>query len=435
MSTQLSRRDLLRYTAVGASGMAVAGLLAACAPGGSTAGTSPATRSAKPANFDFVNWNTSEAATAPATQAAINAFGHKERVQITTTDYPYNSFLNELTLQVRGGQFAGASQLDVAWLATLAAQGKLKDLSSYAKGMGYTPSALKSGQVNGRQLGLPWTTGAIGIITNSEILQKAKVSSSWATIDEFTDALKAIKGLGNGMIPYAASTAAAQLQDFLVWMQTFGCPIVENGKCVIGDDGSVRAATWYKQLYDQKLIAANVDRTAARNLFAQQRTAMYDDAPVGVASVVTASPDKNIASQMVPVARPVQKKGDTPQELLWGHLVVVIEGGSGDDTAAEFAQWITSNPTQTEGYFGALGLPPTTTKALASPYVAGNKFVSEFTSKVTTNATASPLWPFPQNAQMINVLAAQVQAVLIGSSSPAAAMKAAGQGIQNLIQS
>jgi multiple sugar transport system substrate-binding protein len=292
--------------------------------------------------------------------------------------------------------------------------------------------SLKSGQSKGKQLGLPWTTGAIGIITNSAILEKAKVSSSWETIDEFTEALRAIKGVSSGMVPYAASTAVAQLQDILVWMQTYGCPIVENGKCVIGDEGSVNAVTWYKKLYDEKLIGANVDRTAARNLFAQQNTAMYDDAPVGQASVVTASPDKNIASQMVPVARPVLKKGDTPQELLWGHLVVVVEG-EGSATAAEFAQWLTSNTSQEEGYFSALGLPPTTKAALSSPYVTGNKFVSEFTSVVTKDATANPLWVYPQSAQMITAIAQQVQAVLIGSAKPAAAMKAAGAAVNGLM--
>jgi multiple sugar transport system substrate-binding protein len=430
MSSQYSRRDVLRLGGIGLGGATLAGVLAACstATSGGTAATAPAT--SKPTDFSFVSWGMSETATQPVLQASINAFAKQESVKIQTPSYPYNNFLQELTLQVRGGQFAGASQLDVAWLSTLAAQGKLRDLSSLAKGRGYTDAALKAGQSNGKQLGLPWTVAAIGLIANQDLLTKAKVSNSWETLDEFEDALQAIKGLG--VIPYAASTKPAQLQDILVWMQTFGSPIIKDGKCTIGDEGSVAAVTWYKKLYDAGLIAPDVDRTAARNLFAQGKTAMYDDAPVGVATVVAASPDKTIASKMVPIARPVQKKGDTPQELLWGHLMVVVDG-DGADTAGQFAQWLTSNTQQEVSYFNGLGLPPTTKPALASSYVTGNKFVNDFTAKITKDAAACPLWPYPAFAQMITQIANNVQAVLLGSAKPADAMKAAGAAVNQLI--
>ena len=73
--------------------------------------------------------------------------------KISTPSYPYNDYLNQLLLQVQGGQLTGAVQLDVAWLATLAATGKLLDLKSIAAGLDYAPAALALGQSGGVQYG------------------------------------------------------------------------------------------------------------------------------------------------------------------------------------------------------------------------------------------------------------------------------------------
>jgi multiple sugar transport system substrate-binding protein len=426
MTIELSRRDLLRYSAIGIGGAALFGL-AGCAPTGSP---KPPATGGTATDFAFGSWGLSEDATKPTLQAAVDSFAGSKKVDVSTVTYPYNDYLNQLTLQVRGGQFAGAAQLDVAWLSALAALGKLTDLSSFTSGRGYTNAALGAGQYDGTQYGLPWTIGAIGLVANQELFDKAGASIAPETIEEFEEGLRALKGIG--VIPYAASTKAAQLKDIFVWMQTFGSPIIEGGKTTVGDEASIKAVEWYKKLYDEGLIAPDVDRAGARTLFAQAATALYDDAPVGVAPVVAQSPDSGLADKMTSVARPVLKAGDASQNVLWGHLVVVVDG-EGSGTAAEFAQWLTSDEKQTVSYFEALGLPPTTDAALASDAVAANTFVSDFTERVTASATPSPLWVYPGYAQMETAVAEQVQAVLIGQSSASDAMKSAGSTIAGLI--
>jgi multiple sugar transport system substrate-binding protein len=180
------------------------------------------------------------------------------------------------------------------------------------------------------------------------------------------------------------------------------------------------------------LIAPDVDRAAARTLFAQGATALYDDAPVGKSAVVSQSPDSGLGDKMIPVARPTLAAGDTPQHVLWGHLIVVVDG-DGASTAADFAQWLTSDEKQSESYFTALGLPPTTDAALASSAVTSNTFVEAFTSSITSTAKASPLWKYPGYGQMETAIAEQVQAVLIGQSSAKDAMKTAGDAITKLL--
>jgi multiple sugar transport system substrate-binding protein len=430
MTTAYSRRRVLQL--FGAAGLGAAGL-AACAPAPKE--TEPLADDDPRANektFSFASWTLNEEAGKPVVQGLLDTITKKDGLTVNPISYPYNEYVNQLTLQVRGDKLVGAAQLDIAWLGALASLGKLRDLGDAAKDRGYTETALRSGQYEGTQLGLPWTTGAIGLVTNTELLSRAGIAEFPETVEDFEAALVELKGLGGGVVPYAASTKVAQLKDILVWMQTFGCTLLEGDKVTIGDDASVEAVTWYKKLYDQKLIAPDVDRFDARALFSQGRAAIYDDAIVGKGAVVKDSPDPELADKLAPVSRPVVKSGDDPQAQLWGHVIVVVEGAAAN-TATSFAQWMTSDAAATDEFFAKLALPPTTEKGLASPAVANDPFTKAFSEKITKTASQNPFWRFPEYAQMETEIAKQVQAVLTGLSSPKDAMYVAGQQVQGLV--
>jgi multiple sugar transport system substrate-binding protein len=420
------------------AGVVVAGpVLAACAP--STSAPSTNTGGDDPLkddgvkDFHLTSWSANEAVTKDVLQSAIDKFTAASGGKVTVASYPYNDYLNQVLLQVQGGQTTGVVQLDVAWLATLAATGKLVDLTSVASGVDYAPAALTLGQVKGTQYGLPWTTAGIGLIGNKEILSRAGVTTAPATIADFENALNAVKSLGDGIVPWAGMTKVDQLKDIIPWLWEFGSPIVDDsGKIVIGDDGSVEALTWYKKLYDQKLIAPDVNRVDARALMSQGKAAYYEDAIGGRAAVTTASADKQLGAKLVPIGRPVKAAGDKPRHLAWGHVLVVL-GGAGAASAANFAKTVTSDPAYTSPWFAKAGLPPSTTAGLADPAVTGDAFASEFAKQIGANATPSPFWIFPQFAQMEKVLAEEVQGALIGKKQPKEALTSAGERMNALI--
>lgn len=429
--TAYSRRRLLQL--MGAVGVGVAGLGVACAPAPKAEPVAADDPKANEKSFSFASWTLSEAAGKPVVRGLLDTVSKQDGLRIDGISYPYNDYLDQLTRLVRADALVGAAQLDVAWLGTLAPLGKLADLGSAAAGRGYTPTALASGQYDGKQLGLPWTTGAIGLVSNKDLMDRAGISTPPRSIEDFEAALVELKGLGEDVVPYAAPTKVAQLKDIVVWMRTFGCTLLDGDRVTIGDDASVDAVTWYKKLYDQKLIAPDVDRFAARALFSQGRAAIYDDAIVGKGAVVADSPDKGMADKLDPIARPVVSSGDTPQALLWGHVIVVVEGAAAN-TATSFAQWMTSDDEATTTFFEKLALPPTTERGLASDAVASDPYTTAFSERVTATASPSPFWRFPRYAQLESVVAEQVRAVLSGSASPKDAMRTAGAGVQALIR-
>jgi ABC-type glycerol-3-phosphate transport system substrate-binding protein len=427
-NSPIRRREALRVLGAGALAAAGTGALSGCVPEADPA----AGGDAEAATFGFTAWSLNEAAQKDAVKSIVDAYAAANKVTIKTASYPYNDYLSQLTLKLRGGQVTGAVQVDVAWVGALAGTGRLIDLGRYVRG-GYTEVALRSGQHDGTQYGLPWTTGSIGLIANTDILEKAGVTTMPRTIEEFEEALTAVKGRGGGVVPYAAATKVAQLKDILPWMQTFGSPLLRGNAVAIGDDASVRALAWYKKLYDAKLIAPDVDRFDARALFAQGRAAFYDDAIVAKGVIAKQAKDKDLAAAMEPLPRPVLNPGDPPQALVWGHVIAVV-AGTGSASAARFAAHTTSDTATAVGFFEKVALPPTTTAGLNDPKVKGDAFTTAWTEKITKTATPSPFWRYAGSARIDSAIAEQVQAALVGKSSPKDAMSKAAATIGPLLK-
>lgn len=414
--------------------IACGGQAAAPPPAAATKAPVPPTAAA-PAEFTFTGWAINEGASKDVVTGYMKAYGASKNAVIKEQPFPFGEELNQLVLQASGGSAQGAAQLDIAWLATMAATGKLKDLSSYTKDRGYTQAGLLSGQVKGVQYGLPWTTGSIGLAANKQILDAAGVTSMPKTVAEFEAALLKIKKSNPDVIPYAGMTAAAQLKDILFWIWTFGGTVIDDkGNVTLGDAGSVAALEWYKSLLDRGLMNKEMDRFTARQLFSQGKVAFYDDAIVMKGIVTKDSPVKNLGDLIVPVARPVLKEGDKPQALLWGHIVVVFEGKNAD-AAAQWAQFLTSDLATTTNYFEKLALPPTTDAALKADLVKKDTFTSDWSSKITATANANPFGLYAASARMESILTERVNAYLVGSVPTAkAALDKAAADITPLLK-
>lgn len=383
--------------------------------------------------FTFTGWSLQEGATRDVIMSAVDAYSADTSAEIDTVAFPYNEYLNQVLLQARGGNISGVVQLDIAWLAPMAKMGVLKDLSSYTEGVGYTEAALSSGQVDGVQYGLPWTTASIGMVANMTLLEEAGVTEIPTTIEEFEAALEALKAYDPDVIPYAGMTDTAQLKDIIPWIWAFGGTVIDDeGNVVLNDEGTIAAVEWYADLLDHGLIAADMDRFDARQLFAQGRVGFYEDAIVARALAESNAPDSDLSENVVPVPRPVVNEGDAPQALLWGHILVVIDDDNGD-AAAEFAQYLTSDQDVVLNYFEQLGLPPTTETALASDVVQSDEYVAQWSNEITATARTNPFWPYAEAAAMEQTLNEKVQAVLTGDMSAADAMNEAHDEISDLI--
>lgn len=391
------------------------------------------TTAQEPDEFTFTGWSLNEGLSRDVILGFATTYAEENGVTINPVAFPFNEYLNQVILQANGGQLSGLMQLDVAWMAPMAALGVLKDLGADVPEGVYTDAALASCQVDGVQYGLPWTTASIGMVANQELLTAAGVTELPTTIEEFEAALIALEAYNPDVIPYAGITDVAQLKDIIPWLYTFGGQVfADDGSVALGDEGSVAAVEWYASLLERNLIAADVDRFDARQLFAQGMVGFYDDAIVA-RSLAAGNKPADLELTVVPLPRPVLNEGDAPQSMLWGHCVGVVD----DDKAAAataFALYLTGTPEVGITYFEQMSLPPTTIEALASDVVANDAYVSTWSNEVTAFATANPFWGFPESARMETLLGEAVQSVMVGDASATDALADAAEEITDLTQ-
>lgn len=418
---QLNRRDFLRMIGAGAVVVGVGGLTAC---GGESSSDGEAGQPSLTA------WSLQLEGEEEVVKAIIADYEEQNDVKIATTSFPYEQYLRQLLIQMRGDNVSGVVQLNFDWLSTMAAQGTLVDLGSIAREEGYVESALEGGKFDGAQYGLPWTAASIGMIANSDLLEQAGVSEMPTTIEDLEAALEALKGI-EGVTPYAAMTAIDQLKDIIPWIWTFGGDIISDGNVTLGDEGSVSAVQWYKDLLDKGYIAPEMDRFSARALFSQGKIGFYDDAPLAKTTLLAQSSDPNLESKITPMPRPVKGSGD-PQALLWGRVVVVVEGEDSDASTA-FARYLTSNKEAVLQYFEKTTLPPTTKEALQATVIQDDEFIRTFAEQITPYALPSPFWAYPEYSRMDTILGEQVQAALAGKATAQEAMDTAAQKISELI--
>lgn len=431
--TELTRRHFLQVLGVSAGAVGATLSVGGCAPAGTSDAPTGAGASAgkEVKSFAFTNYIGSEEANKKFIEGLVSEYGKAHDIDIESVTYPFGSYNAPLLLQGRGGKANGPAQVSIADVATFAAAGFLEDLTSVAAKHDYTDAGLKGCSFDGKVYALPWTIDAIGMVANSELLEKAGVSMP-KTISEFEAALAALKAIP-GVVPYAAGTKEPALKDVIPWMWTYGATLITDGKVTIGDNASVEALKWYKSLVDRKFIALDVDRPGARVLFGRGTAGFYDDS-VQAQAFAKALPGTGaaVAAKTVALSRPVLKSGDTPQALLHGFGIMVFKGDA-STSATKFAEYATTDGGALEELLSNAGLPPATKGGLASPTVADDKYQSQWADLITKTASSDPFWAAAKFAAIEKELTDAVGAVLTGQADAKSALTSAGAAMQKLV--
>ncbi|GHV92345.1 ABC transporter substrate-binding protein [Spirochaetia bacterium] len=343
--------------------------------------------------------------------------------KITWLGWPWEQTATQLIIRNQGNEKLDIAQDDIGIFATMAASGLLADWNdlvgaAYLK-ENFEEASLAVGNVNGKQLGLPWVIAGGGMIYNPEILARAGFNEPPKTIAEFERCLEAVSKLPGDIIPYGVSTKdSTAANDFMPWIWTFGGHIYDaNGNVTVNNAQGVAALTWYKGLMDKKYIRTNMSRFDSRQLFAQGRVAFYDDAVLakGIA-LGNGVPADKLPQLVRPMLRPVLKAGDKPQSMMWGHMLVVFNNSNAKDSAVSFAKHLVGKEVAMR-YFNQNGMPPVLKSVLSSPEVQNDPWVGNWV-KITATGTLGEFDRSPQKAQLTTILAEELQACLTGDKTP-----------------
>ena len=381
-------------------------------------------------NLVWAGWTGEEEANKATIKGIIDTYNTSaDNAEVSWVGWPWANTLQQLIIRTQGIQDLDVAQVDMAWLATLAKMDVLVDLNEV---LGETwmkenipEASLSSGNIDGKQLAVPWTQASIGMVYNPTILKNAGIDKVPETVDEFEAALKKIKEYDKDIIPYAAATkeAGSIAKDVNAWFWTFGGQYIDDsGKVVIDSAANEKALTWYKGLKDNGYIAMDLTRFDARQLFAQNKVAFYDDAILarGIAKGNGVSEDK-LDETIKPMARPVLSKGDKPQSTLWGHQLVIFKSTKDKDKAGEFIKYLISEDTSLK-YFEASGSVPVMNSAISSDKVKNDKWSSEWL-KITETGKKAETQKYENDSQLATIITEEIQNTLLGTKSPKKALE------------
>lgn len=263
-----------RLLAAALAGVLSLSLLAGCGPTASEntpapSGSQPApTQSGAPAtepsaegvNIVWAGWSGEEEASKDIFQRMMDTYEQNSGNTVTWVGWTWADTAQQLLIRTQGGEQLDLAQVDIGIFNTVAQAGVLADWNEilgedYMKET-FEQSALDVGNIDGQQLGMPWSMASISMVYNPEILSAAGWDEVPVTIAEFEQCLADIKASNPDVVPYAVSTKDATCAgDFMPWLWTFGGAIFnEDGSVAINSDAAVACVEWYQSLMEKGYI-------------------------------------------------------------------------------------------------------------------------------------------------------------------------------------
>ena len=385
----------------------------------------------------WAGWSGEEEACKDIWGRMISAYETATGNKINWVGWTWADTAQQLLIRTQGKEQLDIAQVDINMFNTLSAAGVLADWNEIAGEdwlkETFDESYLSVGNIDGKQLALPWSMASITMVYNPEILAKAGWTTVPATMEEFEQCMVDVAALEGDIIPYAVSTKDATCAgDFVPWLWTFGSGIWdEDGNVIINNEAAVQCLEWYQKLLEKGYIVMDTGRGEARQMFAQGKVAFYDDAVVAKGQVVS----NGVAPEDVPkvcaaMPRPVLKAGDEPQSTMWGHMLVIFKESEHKEAAVDLAKVLISNEVAMD-YFKNNGMPPVTKEAAASEEVTSDTFLNGFVS-ATQTARLEETARLTNAGEIKSIITEEVQYALLGQKTAQEALNDAAARIAAL---
>lgn len=376
----------------------------------------------EPVEIVWAGWSGEEEASKDIFGRMMETYETSSGNNVTWVGWTWADTAQQLLIRTQGGEQLDLAQADIGIFNTIAAADVLADwneiLGAEYMSEHFEQSALEVGNINGKQLGMPWSMASITMVYNPELLASAGWDTVPATMEEFEQCLADIKAADPEVIPYAVSTKDGTCAgDFMPWLWTFGGSIFnEDGSVAIDSEAAVACVKWYQDMLAKGYIAMDTGRGEARQLFAQGKVAFYDDAVVAKGQAVNngVAPE-DVVKVCSAMERPVLNAGDKPQSTMWGHMLVAFKNSEYQAEAAELAKVLTSDEVALD-YFKNNGMPPVTKSASALEEVKSDAYLNGFI-QATSTARMEETARMTNAGEVKSIITEELQYALLGQKT------------------
>ena len=378
----------------------------------------------------YMGWSQTEVGLRPTLDKLFNSFqAANPGSKLEVVGFPFGQMEQNLVLRRRNGERVDVAQMQERWLPPFAGMNALYDLNQVV-GAGtlakFDPDLLRLGVVNGKQVAIPFTAGAITLVGNRKVLTAAGITTPPKTLAEFKDALKKIKAFNKDFIPFGFSTkGTAVIQaESMIMFWAHGARFLDKDGAVLVDSPQARAALQnLTEMVKDGLIAKGNDRFDTRKLYAADKVAFFFDPPVirGFVRAQSPGPDADAKVMILPV--PVAKAGDTPRGLLWAHFLVMFNHGGATGKPDSFGAKLITAAGIDEATQGTLWREGGQLPTLKVPMVDAQK---DPYARAFLDAAKTASWDetarFSNGAELRQIIGEEVEAGMLGAKTVDAAI-------------
>jgi multiple sugar transport system substrate-binding protein len=371
-------------------------------------------------DVEFMTWTYAEATGEPLIQGMIDSF---DGGTVEPQGYAWGEMTTNALLRARTNTLPDVMQVQARLLPTVANIDQMVDLNTvFDRAMleeMFAPGFLAFGEVDGRQMALPWIGGTIGMAANAKVLEAAGIAELPSTIEEFRADLVAIRDAVPNSVPYGMATTNANsiVLDYMIWVWTHGGDLVVDGAPAVNSPEATAALQFMVDLVADRLAAPEIDRPDARRLFGQEATGFYFDSPQAAQFAIEFSGNADYAQYVQPMMTPVMAEGSEPVSIQWGHVITLLnsENADANSAAAQFMMHLLSDE-QLISYTAANGTIPSTVSGQADANFQSDTYRAAWAANSGTprrNTIAS----LSNGAEIATIIGEEVQAAILGQKT------------------
>lgn len=376
------------------------------------------------ADVEFMTWTYTEDSGRDTIQAMLDTFTGQTGIAVEPIGIAWGDMVKNTFLRARTDTLPDISQVQGRLLPTVANIDGIVDLNDVfgreALLEMYSPTFLAAGEVGGKQVGLPWIGGTIGMVANQKVMDAAGIDGAPTTVEEFRADLELIRNNVPNSVPYGLATKnnASILLDYLIWTWTFGGDVLVDGKPAVNSPEAVEALAFMAGLVEDRLAAPEIDRPDARRLFGQEAMGFYFDAPSAKKFAADFSGQGDAYTvNIVPMETPVMAEGDESVSIQWGHVMAMYgaDNASPDSEAAKFLMYLVSDDVLID-YAVDGGVLPTTIAGQASARVQDDAYLAAWSAAAVAprrNSIASLV----NGSAVQDIIGEEVQAAILGQKT------------------
>jgi multiple sugar transport system substrate-binding protein len=381
---------------------------------------------------------------APTIEAALSQFETANNVTIVRQSVPTAQRGDKLMTLILGGQAPDVGVVVDADLGRFTKANALAPLDAYLKQNADLSSKLMSsligvGTINGHVVAIPRFGSVNALVYNATLFKEAgldpnKPPKTWA---EFLDVAKKLTRdvNGDGKIErYGYGLLGAKTLSlhnrYWSWLWNAGGEILtpDNKHSLLGAPAAVEAMKFYTDMaLVYKITPSNVldvDYNALMADFINEKTAMICDGPWQFPRIAKEDPK----AELKVAAMPVKTAGMKPYNLGGGGFFSIMSTSKNKDMSWKLVAFMTNVKNNWD--YVQQGFLPVRTDTLDMMNQKGTREMKEMAAQVP-NGKGIPM--IPELPQIGNLLAEEVQFVLLGQKTAADASASLSKRVDDLL--